>query len=156
MKKILFIFLFMSVSDSFAEGCNADEIMVASCDLPGKAQRMAVFCAKKHNDNVRYLFEENNLPELSVEFNSRNRMKRWVDLGTYSTYLGFNKGKYSYVLIIPEERPDAVALLEIKLNGEKISTKRCNSNSFGEHHIKKDSIEDVPDEIVRENGFKFP
>ncbi|MEN5017995.1 hypothetical protein ABEH87_16790 [Erwinia sp. Eh17-17] len=83
-------------------------------------------------------------------------MKRWVDLGTYSTYLGFNKGAYSYVLIVPEERLDAVALLQISKNGEKISTRRCESNSFGEKHIKRRSIEDVPDENVRDHGFKFP
>lgn len=156
MKKIVFICAVMLVPHSFADECNADEIMVASCNLPGKVQRLAVFCAKKNNDTVRYSFKKNNVTELSIDFSSKNKMKRWVDLGTYSTYLGFNKGAYSYVLIVPEERLDAVALLQISKNGGKISTRRCGSNSFGEKHIKRRSIEDVPDENVRDHGFKFP
>ncbi|MEN5017994.1 hypothetical protein ABEH87_16785 [Erwinia sp. Eh17-17] len=47
MKKIVLICAVMLVPHSFADECNADEIMVASCNLPGKVQRLAVFCAKK-------------------------------------------------------------------------------------------------------------
>lgn len=156
MKKIVFICAVMLVPYSFANECNTDEILVASCNLSGEIQRSALFCAKKNNDKIRYSFKRGNVSELVVEFNSQNKLKRWVDLGTYSTYLGFNKGEYSYVLIVPEERSGAVALLEVSRNGEKINTRRCESNSFGEQHLKKNSIQDVLDETVRNNGFKFP
>ncbi|WP_133522784.1 hypothetical protein [Buttiauxella sp. JUb87] len=85
-----------------------------------------------------------------------NRLKRWLNSGTNTTYLGFNKGAYSYVLLIPEEKQGAVALLDIKKNGEVISSKRCNSNSFGEKGIQSRSIEDIVDDTVRNNEFKFP
>lgn len=44
----------------------------------------------------------------------KNKLKRWLDLGTYTTYFGFNKGGYSYVLGVPEEKPGAVAFLDVK------------------------------------------
>lgn len=41
-------------------------------------------------------------------------LKKWVDLATYTTYLGFNRGEYSYVLRVPAEKPGAVAFLDVK------------------------------------------
>lgn len=96
------------------------------------------------------------MPELNVDFTPKNKLKRWLDIGTYTTYLGFNRGVYSYVLIVPEEKPGAVASLHIKKYGETISTLSCDENSFGDENIKIGSIEDVSDDIVRDNGFKFP
>lgn len=156
MKKVVLICAFLSVPYSFADECNAGDILVASCNLPGEIQRHASFCAEKDSDVIKYLFRRDNKLELEVDFNSRNKLKRWVDLGTYSTYLGFKKGQYSYVLIVPEERPNAVAILKISKGGEAISTKRCDSNSFGEVEIKSNSIEDVLDATVRNDGFEFP
>src|SRR5471030_2293517 len=149
MKKIVCIFAIISVTYSFADECNVDETLVASCNLSGKVQRSAVFCAKKNNNTIKYTFKRGDKPELEVDFNPQNKLKRWVDLGTYSTYLGFNKGQYSYVLIVPEERPNVVALLEVSRNGEIISTKGCDSNSFGKKDIKSNSIEDMLDATIR-------
>ena len=42
MKKIVFICAVMLVPHSFADECNADEIMVASCNLPGKDRKSVV------------------------------------------------------------------------------------------------------------------
>lgn len=94
--------------------------------------------------------------ELRVDFNSTRKLKRWVDKWTYTTYFGFSEGKYDYILGVPEEKPNAVAFLNIKKDGKPISTSNCSSNSFGEKDIKNINIEDVSDSSVRDNGFKFP
>lgn len=138
-----------------ARVCNAGETLVASCHLPGKIKRTAAFCAND-NHEIRYFFKKADNIELEVRFDAKNKLKRWLDSGTYSTYFGFNRGAYSYVLIVPEERCGVVAILDIKKNGEIISSKDCSSNSFGEKDIKSNSIEDVPDSLVRDNHFKFP
>jgi hypothetical protein len=136
--------------------CKDTDVLIASCHFSGVSQRVATFCLNKKNSVIECTFQKNNKKELNVSFSLENKLKRWVDLGTNTTYFGFNKGGYSYILIIPEEKPNVVALLDIKQNGIDISTNRCDSNSFGERNIKSNSIEDVPDEIVRSNNFKFP
>lgn len=46
-----------------------------------------MFCA--NNNVVRYLFRDinNGNVELEVKFNAQNKLKRWLDLGTYTTFL---------------------------------------------------------------------
>ncbi|WP_336215300.1 hypothetical protein [Enterobacter sp. P82] len=156
MKKILLTLVLSVAHYSYASECQPNETLIASCNLSGKISRLAAFCANKDEDTIRYSFSKGNTSELTVTFNSKNKLKRWVDSATYTTYLGFNRGVYSYVLRIPEEKPGVVALLDVKKNGGIISTKRCSSNSFGEEDIKINSIEDVDDSVVRNNGFKFP
>lgn len=77
-------------------------------------KKVAMFCA--NNNVVRYLFRDinNGNAELEVKFNAQNKLKRWLDLGTYTTYFGFNNGAYSYVLGVPEEKPGVVAFLDVK------------------------------------------
>lgn len=156
MKKRYFILLFLAAKFSYANECGTNEVLVASCNIPGKGLQVATFCANKKSDTIRYTFSKNGSSELIVDFDTQHKLKRWVDLGTYTTYLGFERGVYSYVLSVPEEKPGAVALLDVKKNGNIISTKKCDSNSFGAQDIKIKSIDDVPDSLVRENGFKFP
>ncbi|AJF73793.1 hypothetical protein TE10_17820 [Raoultella ornithinolytica] len=96
---------------------------IASCNLSGKISRLAAFCTNKKEDTIRYSFSKGNVAELTVTFDSKSKLKRWVDLGTYTTYLGFNRGAYSYVLRVPEEKSGAVALLDVKKNGEIIKHK---------------------------------
>lgn len=129
---------------------------MASCDLPEKIKPSAVICINNSEGVSRYYFKRKNKVEFEVEFDSQKRLKRWVDLGTYSTYFGFNMGGYSCVIIAPEEKPKAVALLEVKRHGKTISTQRCEANSFGDKNIKSQSVEDLLDSNVRDNGFKFP
>ncbi|KAB8309363.1 hypothetical protein EH228_13200 [Erwinia endophytica] len=156
MKFFLFILATAVSFHSYANECKPGETLIASCNLSGKVIRIAAFCANEKNDTIRYTFSKGNTSELNVNFDTKNKLKRWIDLGTYTTYLGFNHGRYSYVLRIPEEKPGAVALLDVKENGNIISTKRCDSNSFGEKNIKMNSIEDIADSSVRNSGFKFP
>lgn len=61
-----------------------------------------------------YIFKKGSSTELDVDFNSQNKLKRWVALGTYTTYLGFSRGEYSYVISVPEERPGVVAQFDVK------------------------------------------
>lgn len=156
MKRIALILTIFPLTYVFASECKTNEVLIASCDLPGKTPRSAIFCANENFNSVQYIFARDRKPELVVNFNQKNKLKRWLDLWTYSTYLGFSKGAYSYVLVIPEERPDAVALLEVSKDGRKKSRLRCGANSFGEKNIKSLSIEDVPDSIIINNGFQFP
>ncbi|VEA64678.1 Uncharacterised protein [Serratia plymuthica] len=156
MKNLFFILAITASFHSYANECKPGETLIASCNFSGKAIRAAVFCANEKNDTIRYTFSKGSTSELNVNFDTQNKLKRWVDLGTYTTYLGFNRGEYSYVLRVPEEKPGAVALLDVKKNGDTISTKRCESNSFGEKNIKMNSIDDVADSSVRNNEFKFP
>ncbi len=153
--KILLSSLFIFSFHSCASECNFNETLLASCDF-SKGGRIAVFCASTDKSESRYFLRNDGFIELEVKFNDENKLKRWLDLGTYTTYFGFNKGIYSYVLGVPEERPDVVALFYIKRNGRLISTKKCEFNSFGEKNFKNNSIDDVLDTVVRNNGFKFP
>lgn len=153
MKILLLLFIFSFYS--YASECDFNETLLASCDFPG-GRRAAVFCASSYKNESRYFLKNGDVIELEVKFNGKNKLKRWLDLGTYTTYLGFNKECYSYVIGIPEEKPDAVAFFDIKKNGRVISTKKCSSNSFGEKKFKNNSIDDVLDGVVRDNGFKFP
>ncbi|WNN47261.1 hypothetical protein RIN58_12640 [Siccibacter colletis] len=155
MKLILFLLLIMIIPVSYAESCNIGETLVASCNLPGKVKRSASFCASD-NHEIRYYFKRNNSLELQVDFHNKRKLKRWIDLGTYTVYLGFNNGIYSYVIGIPEEKPGAVAFMEVKKNGKAISSYNCLSNSFGKKEIEDESIENVEDSSVRDNGFIFP
>lgn len=156
MNKLILAFAIMSASYAYADECSINETLVASCALSGEIPHTAAFCINTKSDTVIYTFKKGSVPELTVEFNQKRKLKRWLDLGTYTTYLGFDKGAYSYVLRVPEEKPGAVAFLDVKKNGKIISTKRCDSNSFGENDIKSNSIEDLLDDTVRNNGFKFP
>lgn len=156
MRKLIFLLMSLQTYNVYAGICKVDETLIASCILTDKNQQVAAFCADNHSDDIRYTFKKNGNTELEVNFNSNNKIKRWLDLGTYTTYLGFNKGSYSYVIGVPEERPKAVAFLDVKKNGKTISSKECNANSFGEKDIKKTSIEDLPDDSVRNSGFRFP
>ncbi|CRY56867.1 Uncharacterised protein [Yersinia intermedia] len=156
MKRLLFIFLLVPVYQTYAAECNSDETMIASCSLPGKIQRVAAFCTNEKTDTLYYVFKKGGNIELKVDFNTSRKLKRWVDQWTYTTYFGFSQGKYDYVLGVPEEKPNAMAFLNIKKDGESISITNCNSNSFGEKDIKSNSIDDVSDSSVRNNGFKFP
>lgn len=52
--------------------------------------------------------------ELDIKFSARKQMFRWVDLNTYTTFFGFNRGGYSYVFGVPQETLGATAFLEVK------------------------------------------
>lgn len=112
-EKNIFLLSLIMISRAYADVCNVGETLVASCNLPGEINRTAAFCAND-NHSVRYFFKKIDSIELQVSFDAKNKLKRWLDLGTYTTYLGFNKGSYSYVLGIPEEKPGVVAFFDIK------------------------------------------
>lgn len=156
MKSNVFILLFMFAQYSYANECRNNEVLIASCNISGEVPKIATFCANEKSETIRYTFSKNGSSDLTVNFDEQHKLKRWVDLGTYTTYFGFVRGAYSYVLLVPEEKPSAVAILEVKKNGDVISSKNCDTNSFGTQDIKMKTIDDVPDSFVRENGFKFP
>ncbi|MGK2890066.1 hypothetical protein [Klebsiella michiganensis] len=156
MKIVLFIVFFTFSIHSFAGECNQDETLIASCDLKGKTRRVAAICLNKKTEHLYYSFNNNGRVELSVDFTQGRKLKRWVDRWTYTTYFGFIRGGYSYVLGVPEERPDAVAFLDLKKNGNSLSLIDCRTNSFGEKDVKNKNIDDIPDDEVRDNGFNFP
>lgn len=156
MKKNMFFITALVMSQAYANECASNEILIASCTLSGKVERIAAFCANLKDDTVKYRFTKGGETELVVGFNHQNKLRRWVDLGTYTTYLGFSRSDYSYILSVPEEKPGVVAQLDVKKNNKIIISKQCDFNSFGEERLKMNSIEDIPDNLVRDSGFKFP
>ena len=156
MKKILISIIFLFSISARAMECKTNEILIASCNLSGKTSSYAAICAHKDSHEIYYVFQKKSTPELVVNFSKNKKLSRWVDLGTYTTYFGFKQGSYSYIIGIPEERPGAVAFMDIKKDGVKISSIDCNSNSFGDKNIKSISIKDISDDFVRSNRFEFP
>lgn len=135
-------------------GCHSDEILIASCSI--LKTELIRFCFNLKTERISFFLKKENQPELTIKFDKNNTLKRWVDLGTYTTYFGFKEGAYSYILGVPEERPNARAFFDIEQNGQTVDSKECNDNSFGIKHIKTESVEDILDSSVRENSFKFP
>ena len=135
--------------------CRAVEVNVASCEtVKGK---YASICATREG-LVHYRIGRYSKVELDVKFSARKQFFRWVDLNTYITFFGFNRGGYSYVFGVPQETLGATAFLEVKKSGERFSydeTFTCFSNSFGNKNISSDVIKDVEGVHVRGNGFVF-
>jgi hypothetical protein len=136
--------------------CRAVEVNVASCETTNG--KYASICAAREG-LVYYRFGGYSKVELDVEFSAGRQIFRWVDLNTYITFFGFNRGGYSYVFGVPQETLGATAFLVVKKAGERFSYDEnftCKSNSFGEKDINSEAIKDVEDERVRGNGFLFP
>jgi len=156
MKQFLLAITLLFAGQSNASECNVGETIVASCDLPGKVKSTATLCSNGKSGDLYYVFKSNGIIQLKVDFSTGRKIKRWVDKWTYTTYFGFSQGRYDYILIVPEEKPNAVAFLNVKKDGIYVSMKKCSSNSFGEKDIQSDKVEDFLDSSVRDNGFKFP
>lgn len=136
--------------------CSAAEINVASCETT--KGKFASICAAQ-GGLVYYKFGSYSRVELDVEFSAKKTIFRWVDLNTYITFFGFNRGGYSYVFGVPQETLGATAFLIVRKAGERFSydeTFTCISNSFGEKNLRSKAIHDVEDESVRRGGFLFP
>lgn len=157
MKRFSLGFITILISfNVLAAPCEQGDVEIASCMLKGKVTRQISFCEDSETKNINYTFKRNGKVELNVLFNNKNKLQRWVDKATYTTYIGFSKGAYDYVLGVPQEGPGVVAFFDIKKNGENIQSSDCVENSFGDESIKSDNIIDVPDGVVRDSGFKFP
>lgn len=89
-----------------------------------------------------------------MNFDTQNMLKNGLILQHILHILGLIVGVFLCVKSSCR-KPGAVAFLDEK-NGDTISIKRCESNSFGEGIIKMNSIDDVADSSVRNNEFKFP
>ncbi|MFZ5001203.1 hypothetical protein ACOY5P_17685 [Enterobacter asburiae] len=155
MKRMLFSFFLFS-SCSIASECNKSEVLVASCHISGKVFRTAYICADKKGVNGRYVFERNSHVEMSVEFNKSYQLQRWLDKGTYTTYFGFQKSSYSYVIGVPEENFGAKAFLNVKKDGKDVMNKECDSNSFGDKKKNGEYVKDLNDEVVLNGKSIFP
>lgn len=162
--KCLYIF-FVTVSASYvisANGneislCKSDEIEIAACQIDEPKERLISFCLDNKTDVVNYRFGKKNSMELITTFTNENKLQRWTDVGTYTVYLGFKRGEYSYSFGIPQETINAKAFLSIKRKGETLwHDKLCAGNSFGDKNISSNSIIDIDDEDVRNSSFDFP
>lgn len=137
--------------------CTSDEIEIAACKIDEPKQRLVSFCLDKKKDVINYRFGRKNATELVVEFTNKDQLQRWTDAGTYTVYLGFKRGEYSYSFGIPQETIDAKAFLSVKRKGERLGhDKLCTNNSFGDKKISSNAIVDIDDEIIRDSGFDFP
>ncbi|MBL0455615.1 hypothetical protein JD499_00020 [Aeromonas enteropelogenes] len=137
--------------------CKSDEIEIAACQIDEPKERLISFCLDKKRDVVNYRFGKKKSMELTTKFTNENQLQRWTDVGTYTVYLGFKRGEYSYSFGIPQETINAKAFLSIKRKGERLGhDKLCVGNSFGDKNISSNAIIDIDDEDVRNSSFDFP
>ncbi len=151
---VLFATIILSQS-SLSKQCQSDETLVAECHIKDKAKSAAYICADKNGKNGRYIFTRNNKSELSVVFNESNQLQRWLDKGTYTTYLGFNRGEYIYVLGIPSQNFGVKAFLDVKKDKKYIAHKQCDENSFTEKEKKGSFVRDLSEDEFFKSIF-FP
>lgn len=154
------VFAFLSVN-AYAAGavqipsepslCKSFEVSVVSCEVEGRQKKIISICASSDDhgktfNNVRYLFgQKNNIQlEYSVtQSDTKNKMYRGVDNGTYTTFFGFKNGAYFYVIGIPEERYGAKTFLNIYKYDKNISSLQCKTNSFGMKNLQTNLFTEV-------------
>lgn len=139
--------------------CRISEIEIASCTLEGKHKKILSICASNKKESISYYFGTKNNIELNVNFTSSSKLYRWQDTDTYVTFIGFNRGGYSYVFGVPQETLDAKAFLLVKKSNAPLnlnSPRLCTSNSFGDKNMMSSAIADVDDKVVRNEGLIFP
>lgn len=155
---LLFVFSGASVTLRGAEVsfCKSGEVMVASCNLNEKRNRMISFCADVTKQVISYRFGLSSGVEIDSVFVSEKPLSRWVDAATYTVYLGFRRGGYSYVFGVPQETLGAKAFLKVARDNKNIMNSECTDNSFGEKGFGSEAIQEVSDELVREHCFTFP
>jgi hypothetical protein len=134
--------------------CSSDEVVIASCHLNERSNRIVSFCASA--DKINYRFGSSSKMELIAVFSSEDRLSRWVDRATYTVYLGFERAKYSYVFGVPQETLGAKAFLDVSKHHKNLMSAECTDNSFGEKDLVSQVIQEVEDNFVRDNGFIFP
>lgn len=119
--------------------CTSDEVHVVSCEIESHKKNIISICANSNDggktyDNARYLFGKKNNIQLEYRVrknDSKNKIYRGVDNGTYTTYFGFQNNAYFYVIGVPEERFGAKTFLNIYKNDSIVSSLQCKTNSFG-------------------------
>lgn len=145
--------------DSYSAGfslCAPDELIIASCQLEEAKSRTVSFCASADRAMVSYRFGLSTNVEINSVFFSDRTLSRWVDLATYTVYLGFRRGEYSYVFGVPQERSGAKSFLDVFKDNKAVMSAKCTDNSFGEKDVRSSAIKEVADEFVRGYGFVFP
>jgi hypothetical protein len=136
--------------------CKSYESEIASCSLKGKSKKIASICVSKKTKQVAYYFGTKQKIELEVKFSSDHVLYRWVDPGSYVTFLGFNQDGYSYVIGVPQETYSARAMLIVKDSKRLIDFNHyslCLRNSFGQKEWVGEGVQDV---YGREGDFLFP
>lgn len=136
--------------------CAPDEIMIASCHLSEKKRRAVSFCASADKSIINYRFGLRPDITMASSFSNAVPLYRWEDAATYTVYLGFREGNYSYVFGVPQETLGARAFLSVAKNNKSSMSLLCINNSFGEKRFKSEAIIDVADNIVRNADFIFP
>lgn len=138
----------------FGKGlCLQSETVIASCRIGGKE---ISFCSAQSGGYVAYRYGVKSNIELRVKFDKKYPLSRWVDLATYTTYLGFRRGRYTYSFGMPQETLGARAFLDISRDDLLVASLSCAENSFGEKGLVSDAVVEVRDDLVRSNGFVFP
>lgn len=136
--------------------CEPNEVMIASCHLSERKNRIVSLCASADGAMVFYRIGKEQNMELVNGFSKRRVLSRWVDKATYTTYFGFRLPPYAYVLGVPQQTYGAKAFLDVYRDDKGIMLRVCTDNSFGETTFRSEAIREVPDDVVRGNGFLFP
>lgn len=153
---LIFISMHATARSDEANLCSSDEVIIASCQLKEKRNKILSFCASADNKKVNYRFGLKENIELSAGFSSSDSLSRWVDAATYTVYFGFRRGKYSYVFGVPQETLGAKAFLDVAKGDRNIMSVECMDNSFGDKMLRSDVIQDLEDELIRDSYFVFP
>ena len=170
MKQLVIIFVMGLILSTIVRAdeptlCEKQEVSVVSCGIKGKQQKIVSICAvidsKTPDKNfIEYRFGTKKNIQLSYKVTRQTtdqKLYRWVDKVTYTTYFGFNKGEFSYSVGVPEERFGALTFVSVKKNGNDISNLECKTNSFGEKKLNSSLIVDVSDDFLRSNkNLVFP
>jgi hypothetical protein len=135
--------------------CSLDEVVIASCHISAK-NKIVSFCSSSDREKISYRFGVVSKIELEAVFSNNIPLSRWVDVATYTVYLGFKRREYNYVFGVPQETLGAKAFLDVTKGSESIMSAVCTDNSFGEKNLINTAIRDMEDESVRSNGFLFP
>lgn len=147
------VWLDLSAAEFGGNLCSRKEAVIASCKI---GRKVLSFCANQDGSLVSYRYGVKSKIELGVIFNSENPLNRWVDAATYTTYLGFRRGKYSYSFGIPQETLGAKAFLDVSRENSIIKSLLCTGNSQGMKSFSGSAIVEIDDDSVRSNKFIFP
>jgi hypothetical protein len=151
------LFVMPSRADEIDVGlCMEREVEVAGCVFDEVKSKQFSFCASADGERVNYRFGHSPDFEMEHIFSAKKPLLRWVDKATYTTYFGFRIGEYGYSFGVPQQTFGAKAFMEVTQKNVTVMERECTQNSFGEENLSNESIMDVDDEKIRNNGFVFP
>jgi hypothetical protein len=159
----MFVFMFINANATKIEAhtepslCSSYEVNIASCEVDNKSKKAFSICAEssdygKSFDSIHYRYGTTTKVSLEYTANTvnKNLFYRGIDMGTYTTFIGFKNIEHFYTIGIPPERHNARAFLTIYRDKKVISNLQCQTNSFGMKNLQSQLFIDVDGEQLSE------